>query len=87
MVYCVPRPARACTVRSCVTHEGFSFACKSTKTRVPGCVHANHLFLLASTVRAQVSSLNQAVPYIIAVQHSAIDCSKLEHVLAAVVYE
>ena len=33
-IYCVPRLARVCTVRSSVTHKGFSFACKLAKKHV-----------------------------------------------------
>ena len=54
-VYRVPRLKRACTVRSCVTREGFSFVCKfAKKPCVYGCVHAIHVILNMGTVHASI---------------------------------
>ena len=55
-VYHVPRLTSSCTVRSCITHEGFPIACKSTKMCFPGCKHAEHVFLLAGTAHVNIKS-------------------------------
>ena len=55
-VYCVPRLARACTVRSRVTHKGFSFVYDLAKTCVYGCANAIHVILNVGTVRASIKS-------------------------------
>ena len=51
-VYRVPGLARACTVHSCVTREGFRLRVNLQKTRVHGCVHAILAILNACTVLA-----------------------------------
>ena len=53
-VYRVPGHARACTVHSCVTREGFSLRVNLQKTRVHGCAHAMRAILNASTMLASI---------------------------------
>ena len=53
-VYRVPGLARACTVHSCVTREGFCLRVNLQKTRVHGCVHAIRAILNASTMFASI---------------------------------
>ena len=53
-VYCVPGLARACTVHSCVTREGFRLRVNLQKTCVHGCVHAIRAILNAGTVLASI---------------------------------
>ena len=53
-VYRVPGLARACTVHSCVTREGFRLRVNLQKTRVHGCAHAIRAILNASTMLASI---------------------------------
>ena len=53
-VYRVPGLACACTVHSCVNHEGFSLCVNLQKTRVHGCAHAIRAILNAGTVLASI---------------------------------
>ena len=53
-IYCAPRLACACTVRSYVTPKGFSFVCKLAKTCVHGCAHAIRVILNLGTVRVSI---------------------------------
>ena len=53
-VYRVPGLARACTVHSCVTREGFRLRVNLQKTRVHGCAHAMRAILHAGTVLASI---------------------------------
>ena len=53
-VYHVFRLTRACTLRSCVTREGFSFECKFAKTCVHSCAHTMHVILNLGTVCASI---------------------------------
>ena len=53
-VYRVPVLARACTVHSCVTREGFCLRVNLQKTRVHGCAHAIRAILNASTMLASI---------------------------------
>ena len=53
-VYRVPGLARACTVHSCVTREGFRLRVTLQKTRVHGCAHAIRAILNASTMLASI---------------------------------
>ena len=53
LVTCVSL-ARACTVHSCVTREGFCLRVNLQKTRVHGCAHAIHAILNAGTVLASI---------------------------------
>ena len=53
-VYRVPGLARACTVHSCVTCEGFRLRVNLQKTRVHGCAHAIRAILNTGTVLASI---------------------------------
>ena len=53
-VYRVPELARACTMHSSVTREGFRLRVNLQKTRVYGCAHAIRAILNACTVLASI---------------------------------
>ena len=53
-VYRVPGLARAFTVHSCVTREGFCLRVNLQKTRVHGCAHAIRAILNTGTVLASI---------------------------------
>ena len=53
-VYRVLGLARACTVHSCVTREGFRLCVNLQKMRVHGCAHAIPAILNAGTVLASI---------------------------------
>ena len=53
-VYHVPELARACTMHSCVTREGFRLRVNLQKTRVHGCAHEVRAILNAGTVLASI---------------------------------
>ena len=65
-VYRVPGLARACTVHSCVTREGFRLRVNLQKTRVHGCAHAIHAILNASTMLASIKFKSSCTVYTIA---------------------
>ena len=53
-IYRVPGLARACTVHSCVTREGFRLRVNLQKMRVHGCAHTIRAILNASTMLASI---------------------------------
>jgi len=53
-VYRIPGLARACTVHSCVTREGFHLRVNLQKASVHGCAHAMRVILNAGTVLASI---------------------------------
>ena len=63
-VYRVPVLARACTVHSCVTREGFRLRVNLQKTRVHGCAHAIRAILNASTMLASIKFKSSCTVYI-----------------------
>ena len=63
-VYRVPGLARACTVHSCVTREGFRLRVNLQKTRVHGCAHAIRAILNAGTVLANIKFKSSCTVYI-----------------------
>ena len=73
-VYRVPGLARACTVHSCVTREGFRLRVNLQKTRVHGCAHAMRAILNASTMLASIKFKSSCTVGISAsVRHVALE--------------
>ena len=66
-VYRVPGLARACTVHSCVTREGFRLRVNLQKTRVHGCAHVIRAILNASTMLASIKFKSSCTVYSIAI--------------------
>ena len=62
-IYRVPRLAHACTVHLCITYKRFPLACKSINKHVPGCTHAERVFLLAGTVRVSIKFKSNCTVY------------------------
>ena len=69
-VYRVPGLARACTVHSCVTREGFRLRVNLQKTRVHGCAHAIRAILNASTMLASIKFKSSCTVFIMALRRA-----------------
>ena len=71
-VYRVPGLARACTVHSYITREGFRLRVNLQKSRVHGCAHAIRAILNAGTVLASIKFKSSCTVYyrVFVVAHS-----------------